>query len=141
MTTIVPGWCSSYIGELVSGGHDLRNDVLKLALYPEGKDLDFKTVTTYDSDGEIEGSGYVAGGALVTLGNVNPRVGMVAMAFEDMIFDRVKLAPRSAILYNNTNGDAAIAVLDLLNGKVVNGELRIVLNVYQPFAGFVEVIE
>ena len=116
MADVSQGWVSNFAYELATGEHDLLNDDLKIALYPDTKDLSYATTTAYVTSGEITGSGYTAGGVAVTM-SLDHRSGLVAVLFDDAVFDNVDLEPRSGILYNSSQENKAIAVIDFMAAR------------------------
>lgn len=84
----------------------------KLALYTAVAALD-NTTTTYTTDNEVSGTGYTAGGAVLT---VIPPVADTAANVAYLSFQSVNWSPasftcRGGLIYNSTTG-AAVAVLD-----------------------------
>ena len=63
--SIVQGQTTSFKKELYEGIHDLLTDTLKMALYTASADLNQDT-TVYSATNEITGTGYSAGGNVVT---------------------------------------------------------------------------
>ena len=62
---IVQTQTTSFKKELYQGIHDLTTDVLKIALYNGNADLNEDT-TAYTTTAEITGTGYSAGGKVLT---------------------------------------------------------------------------
>ena len=67
---IVQTQTTSFKQELYEGVHDLLNDDLYIALYTANADLNAAT-TVYSTANEITGTGYTAGGKLLTGVTVN----------------------------------------------------------------------
>lgn len=110
--------CTSFKLELLQAVHDFVNDTFYLALYTEDADLDEET-TVYDATNEVTGTGYVAGGAALTV--VAPSVdGVVAIAdFEDLTFAALTVAGISGgLIYNSSKANRAVAVLSF--GRIIN---------------------
>lgn len=115
---IFQSMCASFKKELLEGIHDFTSDVFKVALYEEGADLDEET-TAYTTSGEISGTGYSAGGEILTA--VAPSiVGLTAIAdFEDLTFSTLTVSNvRGALIYNSSKSNRAVAVLDF--GRVLS---------------------
>ena len=115
------GLCSSFKLELLEGIHHFDTDLFYLALYSAGAPLSLDTTTGYITDGEIAGPGYVAGGQLL----LNPQIlGPVARTvyatFDDPIWLDSTLQARGALIYNQSQGNRAVAVLDFLQEPVSN---------------------
>ena len=86
-------------------------DVFKLALYTANADLGAST-TAYTTAGEVSGTNYSAGG--ITLTNITPSFqGTTAYwSFEDATFTNVTLTTNGALIYNTTNGNWSVCVLN-----------------------------
>jgi hypothetical protein len=115
------GLCSSFKLELLEGIHHFDTDLFYLALYSAGAPLSLDTTTGYITDGEIAGPGYVAGGQLL----LNPQIlGPVARTvyatFDDPIWLDSTLQARGALIYNQSQGNRAVAVLDFLQEQFSN---------------------
>ena len=111
--------CTSFKKELLEGLHDFNasgGNVYKLALYDNTATLD-ATTTVYTTTGEISGTGYSAGGG--TLTNVDPTSsGTTGFCdFDDLTFTTATITARGALIYNSTNGNRAVVVLDFGSDK------------------------
>ena len=118
---ITQALCTSFKAELLQGIHNFTastGDVFKLALYSSSATLD-ATTTVYSSSDEVANSGsYTAGGG--TLTNITPTSsGTTAFAdFADLSFTSATITARGALIYNSTDGDRAVAVLDFGADKI-----------------------
>jgi len=118
---ITQALCTSFKTELLQGIHDFTastGDVFKLALYTSSATLD-ATTTAYSSSNEVANSGsYTAGGGTMT--NVTPTSsGTTAFTdFADLSFTSATITARGALIYNSTDGDRAVAVLDFGGDKI-----------------------
>ena len=118
---ITQALCTSFKVEILQGIHDFTastGDAFKLALYTSSATLD-ATTTTYSSSNEVADSGtYAAGGG--TLTNVTPiSSGTTAFTdFADLSFTSATITARGALIYNSTDGDRAVAVLDFGGDKI-----------------------
>ena len=112
--------CTSFKQELLVGTHDFTattGDTFKIALYTSSASLD-ATTTAYSSSNEVSNSGtYAATGG--TLTSVTPTTsGTTAICdFSDVSFTSATITARGALIYNDTNGDKAVAVLDFGGDK------------------------
>lgn len=124
--TIQQGLCSSFKQESWLGIHDLDTDTLKMALYTAAADLGPST-TVYTATGEVSGTGYTAGG--VTLTNVQVLLsGTTAyVTFDNPVWANASFVCRGALIYNSTEANRAIAVLDFGADKTANGTFTIQL--------------
>ena len=128
---IAQAMCNSFKKELMLGTHNFAtngND-FKLALYAEGgggkssttATLGFGT-TAYTTTGEIANSGsYTAGGGALT--KVAPSVATSTSTataftdFADISFTTATITAMGALIYNDTNSDKAVCVLDFTSNK------------------------
>lgn len=103
--------CVSYKLGLLNKEHNMTTDVFKIALYNNTSSLDAST-SVYTTTGEVAGTNYVTGG--VTMVNQVPVIsGLTAYAgFQDVTFTNVTLTTRGALIYNSSNANKAVAVID-----------------------------
>lgn len=106
--------CTSFKVELMQALHNFTNgtgNTFKIALYTSAATLGAST-TAYSSTNEVSGTGYVAGGN--TLTNVTPTSsGTTAFTdFADTTWSTATITARGALIYNSTNANRAVAVLD-----------------------------
>ena len=124
--------CNSFKQELLEGVHNFTGsgNTFKFAMYTNsqaGNDnlggssstMD-ATVTAYSSSAsnEVSSSGYTAGGGGLT--NVDPSLKSTSTAttqFSPLTFSGVTLTARGALIYNDTNSDKAVCVLDFGSDK------------------------
>ena len=119
--------CTSFKVELLSGGHNFNTanvtravntqDAFKLALYTSSASLGAAT-TVYTTSGETSGTGYSAGGGALTISAVPVASGTTAILnFATETFSSATITARGALIYNDTNSDTAVAVLDFGGDK------------------------
>ena len=115
--------CNSFKEEILEGVHDFTptsGDVFKLALYTNSatSGADTATYPGYSTGGQVSNTGqYAQGGgalvnALVSLQNTTAFVD-----FNDLSFTGVTLTARGALIYNTSNSNKAVAVLDFGGDK------------------------
>jgi len=106
---------NSFKQQVLQGQHNFTlttGSVFKLALYTSAATLDSST-TIYTSSSEVANTGqYTTGGG--TLVNITPFVssGVACVDFNDLSFTGVTLTARGALIYNTSNTNAAVCVLD-----------------------------
>jgi hypothetical protein len=112
---------SSFKKELLEAKHDFtcinRECKFKLAMYNSNAVLG-KSTTSYTTGSEVTSpAGYTAGGkALVNTGtSVSSSVAITT--FGNLSFTNVTLTARGALIYNTSNGNSAVAVLDFVDNK------------------------
>lgn len=119
---ITQAMCTSFKVELLRGIHNFTastGDVFKLALYTSAANLDAST-TAYSATDEVASSGsYSAGGG--TLTNITPTSSSTTALtdFDDLSFTTTTLTSRGALIYNSTDANRAVAVLDFGSDKTV----------------------
>jgi len=125
---ITQAMCTSFKKELLEGVHNFKNsggDTFKLALYAissGGKSSTTATLgaatTALVTTGEIATSGtYSTGGG--TLTRVDPATsGTTAFTdFSDVSFTTATITARGALIYNSSDSNKAVAVLDFGGNK------------------------
>jgi hypothetical protein len=115
MSSIVQTQTTSFKAELYEGIHDLLTDEIKIALYTAEANLN-ETTTAYSSDNEVSGTGYTAGGVVMTGITINTSGYTVYVNFNDVVFN-ASVTARCALMYNATQGNKSIAVLDFGSDK------------------------
>jgi hypothetical protein len=111
---------SSFKKELLEGKHDFTastGSAFKLAMYNSNAVLG-KSTTSYTTGSEVTSpAGYTAGGkALVNTGtSVSSSVAITT--FSNLSFTNVTLTARGALIYNTSNSNSAVAVLDFVDNK------------------------
>lgn len=112
---------TSFKQELLTATHNFTNGThsYKLALYSNSATLD-ATTTAYTTSGEVTGTGYSAGGN--TLTTVTPTTsGTTAFVdFADTSFSNATVTARGALIYNSTQSNKAVAVLDFGSDKAAS---------------------
>ena len=115
MSSIVQTQTTSFKKELYQGIHDLTTDVLYIALYTASADLNAAT-TVYSSTNEVTGTGYVAGGVELTGTTINSDGYTAYVNFNNVVFN-ASVTARCALIYNTSQGNKSIAVLDFGSDK------------------------
>lgn len=111
---------TSFKGELMQALHNFTastGNVFKLALYTNSASFTAAT-TVYTSTNEVTASGsYTAGGG--TLTNITPVTsGTTGFTdFNDLTFTTATITARGAMIYNSTNGNRCVAILDFGSDK------------------------
>ena len=116
---ITQAMCTSVKVELLTATHNFTNSsghTFKLALFTNAATLGAGT-TAYSTSNEASGTGYSAGGN--TLTNVTPTSGGTT-AFTDFVdtsFTSSTITARGALIYNSSQSDKAVVVLDFGSDK------------------------
>jgi hypothetical protein len=115
MSSIVQTQTTSFKKELYQGIHDLSTDTIYIALYTAAVDLNADT-TVYSSTNEVSATGYTAGGQIMTGVAINTD-GYTAYVNWANVSWTSALTARCALIYNVTQGNKSIAVLDFGSDK------------------------
>ena len=114
--SIVQTQTTSFKAELYQGIHDLTTDVIKIALYTANANLNADT-TVYSSVNEVAATGtYVAGGQTMTGITVSTSDYTAYVGFDNVSWTGV-ITARCALIYNSTQGNKSVAVLDFGSDK------------------------
>jgi hypothetical protein len=113
--SIVQTQTTSFKKELYQGIHDLTTDQIKIALYTGNANLN-ETTTAYTTANEVTGTGYVAGGVVMT-GTTIASSGYTAYVNFDNVAFGASVTARCALIYNASQGNKSIAVLDFGSDK------------------------
>ena len=125
---IAQAMCTSFKKELLEGVHNFKNsggNDFKLALFAEGTGAKGSTTATLGATttalvttGEVTSSGtYSTGGGLLT--RVDPTTsGTTAFTdFNDLSFTTATITAMGALIYNSSDSNKAVAVLDFTSNK------------------------
>jgi hypothetical protein len=125
MAGLTQALCTSFKQELMQALHNFTastGNTFKLALFKAGASIvgTYGAATTNYSQmtsDEVTGTGYSAGGNALT--NVTPTTsGTTAFNdFNDLVFSTVTITTRGAMIYNTTNGNRSVCILDFGGDK------------------------
>ena len=117
---ITQAMCTQFKRDVMLGLHDLDSDTIKIALFTSSASLGADT-TAYATTNEISGAGYTAGG--VTLANASVITNSTSGCFDsdDPEWTSATFTARGAMIYNDTESDLAIAILDFGGDFTVAG--------------------
>lgn len=113
--SIVQTQTTSFKKELYQAVHNLSTNTLKIALYTANADLNADT-TVYSTTNEVTGTGYTAGGVTLTGVTISTEGYTVYVNFNNVVFN-ASVTARCALIYNATQGNKSIAVLDFGSDK------------------------
>ena len=102
-------------------------DTFYIALYTSSATLD-STTTAYSATNEVSGTGYSAGGNSLTVSQTPTSTSTTAwLDFADSTWSSSTITAAGALIYNSTNSNKAVAVLDFGGDKTsTNGDFTIV---------------
>ena len=121
---------TSFKVELLQGIHNFgptSPDTFKVALYTGAANIG-PTTTVYTTSGEVVGAGYVAGGNTLaisvspTSGNNSSSVPTAYISFGNSSWTNATFTARGALIYNSTEGNKSVAVLDFGSDKTVSND-------------------
>ena len=119
--SIQQGLTNSFKQEMLQAGQNLATDTLKMALYTAFSDIGPLT-TVYTTTNEITGTGYTAGGVVMTGVTIStqtsgPNESTVFVDFANVSWPGANFTARGALIYNVTRSNKSIAVLDFGSDK------------------------
>ena len=116
---IQQGLTNSFKQEMLQAGQNLATDTLKMALYTAFSDIGPLT-TVYTTTNEITGTGYTAGGVVITGATLSTdtQTGTVYVNFNNVSWPGANFTARGALIYNVTRSNKSVAVLDFGSDKI-----------------------
>jgi hypothetical protein len=114
--------CNSFKQELLQAEHDFDalgsgGNKFKLALYQDTAVIG-KSTTSYTTGGEASSpAGYTAGGKGLVNTGTSLSVNTAITNYSNLSFTGVTLTARGALIYNTSNANAAVCVLDFGGDK------------------------
>jgi plastocyanin domain-containing protein len=108
--SIVQTQTTSFKKELYQAVHNLSTDTLKIALYTGNANLNEDT-TVYTTSNEVVASGYTAGGNTLTGVTISSSDYTAYVNFANTSWTAA-ITARCALIYNVTQGNKSIAVID-----------------------------
>lgn len=121
---------TSFKVELLQAVHNFgptSPDTFYIALYTGNASLGSDT-TAYTTDNEVTGTGYSAGGIALTISQsptsgINlQKVPTAYVSFAPAIWAGATFIARGALIYNQTQGNKSVAVLDFGSDKVATNQ-------------------
>lgn len=123
--SITQAMATSFKTELLNGIHAFGTtvvrgattaDTFKLALYTSSATLD-STNTAYTATNEASGTNYVAGGSALTAVAPTASGTTAILDFNDLTFSSVTITARGCMIYNSTQSNKCVCVLDFGSDK------------------------
>ena len=117
---ITQAMCTSFKVDLLNGIHafgttvaraDTSADTMYMALYTSSATLD-ATTTAYTATNEVSGTGYTAGGQALTTVAPTSSGTTAYLDFNDETWTSSTITARGALIYNSTQSNKSVAVLD-----------------------------
>jgi hypothetical protein len=108
---------TSFKQQILQAQQDLSTDTLKLALYTGLATLGPST-TIYTTSYEVVGTGYTAGGVVLTGVTISTSSnGIVYVDFDNAVWNPAAFTARGALIYNASKSNKSVAVLDFGSDK------------------------
>lgn len=123
---IQQGQCTIFKQNCLSGRENFAagtSYVYKIALYTALANLDYSTLV-YSTTNEITGTGYTAGGKVLTPIVPASSDQTAYVSFQNAVWTPANFTARGALIYNSTT-NAAVAVLDFGSDKVASNSFTI----------------
>lgn len=119
---IQQGLTNSFKQEMLQAGQNILTDTLYMALYTAFSDIGPLT-TVYTATNEVTGTGYTAGGVVMTGVTINTESsgvnsGTVYVDFANVSWPGASFTARGALIYNVTQSNKSVAVLDFGSDKI-----------------------
>ena len=116
---------TSFKVELAQGLHNFgptTPNTFKIALYTSSASLG-STTTAYTATGEVaNGSGYTTGGETLVVSTTPTSSGIIMyLSFSDVTWTGASFTARGALIYNSTNANRSVAVLDFATDQTGTG--------------------
>lgn len=121
---------TSFKVELLQAVHNFgptSPDAFKIALYTGSSSIG-ATTTVYTTTNEVTGTGYTAGGKTLSIsvsptsGNNLSNVPTAYVSFSNISWTGATFTARGALIYNSSQGNKSVAVLDFGADKTVNND-------------------
>jgi hypothetical protein len=122
---IVQTQTTSFKAEVYQAVHNLLTDTIKIALYTSNANLD-ETTTVYTTLNEVVASGYTAGGEVMTGVALNTSGYTVYVNWANVSWS-TSVTARCALIYNASQSNKSIAVLDFGSDKTSTGTFTITM--------------
>ena len=122
---IVQTQTTSFKAEVYQAVHNLLTDTIKIALYTADANLDADT-TVYSTLNEVVASGYTAGGEIMTGVALNTSGYTVYVNWANTSWS-TSVTARCALIYNASQSNKSIAVLDFGSDKTSTGTFTITM--------------
>ena len=128
--TIAQTSTTSFKVELLQAIHSFgptSPDTFKVALYTASANIG-PTTTVYTTTNEVVGTGYTAGGNTLvistspTSGNNQAGVPTAFVSFSNTTWTNASFTARGALIYNSTEGNKSVSVLDFGADKTVSND-------------------
>jgi len=118
--------CTIFQQNLLNGNENFTTGTYKIALYNALANLGQQT-TAYTSTNEVVGTGYTAGGQVLTISvppTQNTQYNVTYVSFNNAVWNPASFTARGALVYNATTG-AACFVLNFGSDKTCTSSFTV----------------
>ena len=112
---------TSFKQNMFAGVQNLTTDTIRMALYTATADLDENT-TVYVATYEVSGANYT-----------------VFVSFDNVTWTNVSFTCRGALIYNQTQGNKSIAVLNFGSDKLAGPNFTVILPANSPTTALIRI--
>ena len=116
----------SFRAELPQAVHNLLTDTIKLALYTSNASLNEDT-TVYSATNEVVGTGYSAGGIVLTGATISTADNIVFVNFANAVWTPAAFTTAGGLIYNASKGNKSIAVLSFGGDKTATSTFTVTM--------------
>lgn len=116
----------SFKAELPQAVHNLLTDTIKLALYTSNASLNEDT-TVYSATDEVVGTGYSAGGKVLTGATISTADNIVFVNFANAVWTPAAFTTAGGLIYNASKGNKSIAVLSFGGDKTATSTFTVTM--------------
>jgi hypothetical protein len=111
---LIQGMTNQFRIDVLNGVHNLSSDVIMMALYSNSLGASISpTSTVYTSAGEVVGTGYTAGGVVMTGASVQGSIGLSWVSWNNTSFTLpTGVGVSGCMIYNASKSNKAILVLN-----------------------------
>jgi hypothetical protein len=136
--------CNSFKKELLEAKHNFSTaptgNKFKLAMYTSAATLG-KSTTSFTTGSEVTSpAGYTSGGKALVNTGTSVASSVAITDFSDLSFTNVTLTARGALIYNTSNSNTGVAVLDFGSDKTAtSGTFTIQFPAYTTSAAILRI--
>ena len=123
---IVQGSCNIFGKNLLNGNENFTTGTYYIALYNGNANIN-STTTAYTTANEVVGTGYTAGGKVLTISTPptqNTQYNVTYVSFNNAVWNPASFTARGALVYNATTG-AACFVLNFGSDKTCTSSFTV----------------
>jgi hypothetical protein len=116
--------CDQFKDDVVAGTAK-TTDTYKIALYVAASATLNHSTTAYTATGEVTGTGYTAGGLTLSGYSHTLASGVEEINWSNAVWSSSTITADSALIYDSTNSNHAVAVLSFTSASSSNGTFTV----------------